>query len=74
MEWFSIKKDIKISELKVKKARDEMFEKGINTERINSYNKELAALGDLQTKLKHLHKQKPKQYMEELSTNGIILT
>ena len=52
-----------------------MFEKGINTERINSYNKELIVLGDLQTKLRHLNKkQKPQQYMEELSTNGIILT
>ncbi len=72
---FTINSEIKKAEAKVEKARNEMFEKGINTERINSYNKELIILGDLQTKHKHLNKkQKPMQYMEEIPLNGIILT
>jgi len=71
----NIKSEITKAEQKVEKARDEMFIKGINMERINTYNKELIILGDLQTKQKHLNKkQKPVQYMEEIPLNGIILT
>jgi len=66
--------EIKQAEIKVKEARELMLNNGINTKRINNYNKNLIALGDLQTKYKHTNKaQKPRQYMEELYINGYIL-
>ena len=42
--------EIKQAEIKVKEARELMLNNGINTKRINNYNKNLIALGDLQTK------------------------
>jgi hypothetical protein len=65
--------EIKQAEIKVKEARELMLNNGINTKRINNYNKNLIALGDLQTKRKYINKsQKPTQYMEEIHINGYI--
>ena len=69
-----ITNQIKEAEIKVTKALRFMDEQGINLDTIEAYNNVVVKLSDLQIKQKHLNKkQKPKQYMNELSLNGINL-
>lgn len=71
----TITREIEQAKTEVTKALKRMDEKGINLETIEYYNIRVVKLGDLETKYRHLNKkQKPKQYIEELSTGGIIIT
>lgn len=70
-----LNKQIEESKRLLQIAKKKMIDSGFSFDDIRAYNTELSKLGDLQTKVKHEEKHiKPRQFMDEISIQGIKIT